>query len=84
MIVNTANVSGDFSQEGNLVTIDGAQYKVLGVDGTRVELTAYNRSSTWIPIKDIDTYLNDTFYNSLSNEVKNAIVPVDIYSNTYS
>lgn len=31
-------ISGDFSKRGNVVTIDGKQYKILGVNGTQAEI----------------------------------------------
>ena len=51
--VNVAGVVGDFSTKGNLVTVNGIQYRVLAVNGTQIKVmsmvdigsSAFNDSS---------------------------------------
>lgn len=85
--------------KGDLITmnLDGTdrQYRVLKiVDGTTVEVltmwnlstnTAFNSSgSNAYSGGNLDTYLNSTWYNSLSSAAKAAIVPKNINQYQYS
>lgn len=85
--------------KGDLITLnlDGSdrQYRVLKiVDGTTVEVlgmwnlstsTAFDSGGTnTYSGKTLDTYLNTTWYNTLSITAKNAIVPKNINQYGYS
>ena len=83
--------------KGDLITmnLDGTdrQYRVLKiVDGTTVEvLGMWNVSTSMVFGSNntysgsaLDTYLNTTWYNTLSTEAKNAIVPKNITQYTYA
>lgn len=84
--------------KGDLITLnlDGSnrQYRVLKiVDGTTVEvLTMWNVGTSVVFNSDnigtysgstLDTYLNTTWYNTLSSEAKNAITPKNINQYQY-
>lgn len=85
--------------KGDLITmnLDGTDrlYRVLKiVDGTTVEVLGMWNVSTSIKFdsngkstyagKTLDTYLNTTWYNTLSTTAKNAIVPKNINQYQYS
>lgn len=68
--------------KGDLITIESKQYRVLKVNGSVAEVLAmYNStdsqkfgSNGTYANSLLDTYLNQTFYNSLSTSMQNAIV----------
>lgn len=72
--------------KGDLIMLDGKQYRVLKINDTVAEVLAMYDAST-IRFDDvssgfkniyagrnIDTYCNDTFYNDLSASMKSAII----------
>lgn len=72
--------------KGDIITLDLKQYRVLKTEGTVAEVlcmydanssivfdTSSNYNNTYAG-KNIDTYCNNTFYNSLSSTMQNAIV----------
>ena len=72
--------------KGDIITLDSKQYRVLKLNGTVAEVlcmydanssikfdTSSNYNNTYAG-KNIDTYCNNTFYNSLSAAMKSAIV----------
>lgn len=75
-----------FPKKGNLINIDGKEYRVLKTDGTVVEVVCMYAPNTSIIFdtnssynntyenKNIDTYCNDIFYNTLSSTAQSAIV----------
>lgn len=72
--------------KGDLIMLDGKQYRVLKVNKNIAEVLcmyaananiAFNSVSTnynYYENSDIDTYCNNTFYSGLSSTMKNAIV----------
>lgn len=70
--------------KGDLIMIEGKQYRVLKIDDNIAEVLAmYNATSIKFDASgnskvyannSLDTYCNETFYNSLSMAMKNAIV----------
>lgn len=80
---------------GRIITIDDEDYRVIEVDGCEAKLLGmktissnlgYNGPSIikygyHIKYSDlgVDSYLNNTFYNSLSDELKAAIIPKYVY-----
>lgn len=92
---------------GDLITIDGKQFRVLKTEGTTAKVLGmfnnmkewYNNHSTVATFKNgktgqkyegslLDVRMNQTFYNSLSEQNRNAIIPKNveqrIYNITYS
>nr|DAG45241.1 MAG TPA: hypothetical protein [Caudoviricetes sp.] len=82
--------------KGDLITmnLDGTdrQYRVLKRDGNVAEvLTMWNVSTRQqfhgsrnvYSGSDLDTYLNSTWYNTLSSDAKNAIVPKNITQDSW-
>lgn len=75
---------GPMPAKGDLIMLDGKQYRVLKINGTIAEvLTMYDTtsmpfnsatSSNTYAEQALDTYCNDTFYNSLSASMRSAIV----------
>ncbi len=72
-----------YPNKGDLINIEGKQYRVLKTNGNVAEvLTMYNPSSvpqrfgtTQIYANSLaDTYCNETFYSGLSSALQNAIV----------
>lgn len=98
--VNTTFVSGDFSTKGNLVTINGTQYRVLSVNGTQVKVMSMDSVGDSAFSSNVTTsfgsfkgqkYAGSTldtemtnFYNSLPEAIKTAIVPQTIKQSMYS
>lgn len=68
--------------KGDLITIEDKQYRVLKINNTVAEVLAmYNIATSQIfgsnntyENSNLDTYCNNTFYNSLSSNIQNAIV----------
>lgn len=71
--------------KGDIITLDSKQYRVLKTEGTVAEvLEMYNSTtsqkfdtsgtSNVYANSDLDVYLSQTFYNSLSSAMQNAIV----------
>lgn len=74
---------GSVAHKGDLINIEGKQYRVLKTNGSVAEVLAmYNPSSTAQSFgttqiyanSSADTYCNETFYNGLSSALRNAIV----------
>lgn len=74
---------GSVANKGDLINIEGKQYRVLKTNGDIAEVLAmYNPSSTTQSFgttqiyanSSADTYCNETFYNGLSSTLRNAIV----------
>lgn len=74
---------GSVVNKGDLINIEGKQYRVLKTNGNVAEVLAmYNPSSTTQSFgttqiyanSSADTYCNETFYNGLSSAMKSAIV----------
>lgn len=74
---------GSVVNKGDLINIEGKQYRVLKTNGNVAEVLAmYNPSSTTQSFgttqiyanSSADTYCNETFYNGLSSALRNAIV----------
>lgn len=93
--INKSGVVGDFSRKGNLVTINGTQYRVLDVNGTQIKVMSmesvnnlvfnpYNPDNSTYANSTIDTYLNEDYYNSLTDSIRNAIVEQNINQSIYS
>lgn len=72
--------------KGDLITIESKQYRVLKTNGSVAEVLAmydastqkFDTNSSYNNIyagNNIDTYCNNTFYNSLSTTMQNALVP---------
>lgn len=71
--------------KGDLIMLEGKQYRVLKIDDTVAEVLAMYDASTSVAFdasgnskvyanNSLDTYCNETFYNSLSMTMKNTIV----------
>lgn len=71
--------------KGDIITLDSKQYRVLKTEGTVAEVLAMYNSTTSQKFdtsgtsnvyanSDLDVYLSQTFYNSLSSAMQNAIV----------
>ena len=68
--------------KGDLITIEDKQYRVLKINDTVAEVLAmYDAATSQIfgsnntyENSNLDTYCNNTFYNSLSSNIQNAIV----------
>ena len=73
--------------KGDIITLDSKQYRVLKTEGTVAEVlcmydsnsrvkfdSASSRYNNTYAGKSLDTYCNQTFYNSLSSTMQNAIV----------
>lgn len=68
--------------KGDLITIEDKQYRVLKTEGTVAEVLATRTIASLSTTKNsqvyagnaFDTYCNETFYNSLSTNMKNAII----------
>ncbi len=73
--------------KGDLIMLDGKQYRVLKINNTVAEILAMYDASSRIEFdsaasgynntyagKNIDTYCNNTFYSGLSSAMKTAIV----------
>lgn len=70
--------------KGDIITLDSKQYRVLKTEGTVAEVLAMydattsqafnTNNSNVYENSDLDAYCNQTFYNSLSNTMQNAIV----------
>ena len=85
--------------KGDIITMDlgngSKQYRVLKITGTSTALcigmynatssTTFGSNNTYAG-STLDTYLNQTFYNSLSDTGKGAIIPTNIiqYKYTYN
>lgn len=75
---------GKMPVKGDLISIDEKQYRVLKIDDTIAEVLAMYTATTDQTFNDeenniyanssLDTYLSQTFYNSLSTTMQNAIV----------
>ena len=73
-------------KKGDIITMDGKDYRVLKIDKTVAEVLAMYSPNTSIKFdsnssynntyenKNIDTYCNDTFYSTLSSAMQSAIV----------
>lgn len=86
---NKSGVEGDFSRKGNLVTINGNQFRVLSVNGTQAKLLAMDSYKS-IPFGANNTYSGSTldtemtnYYNTLPADVQNAIVEQNINQSKY-
>ena len=85
---------GDGTQKRfRVLSIDGSNAKLLGMDdlGNSVynatdRTIAFDNGSSYQNYEgsDLDTYLNTTYYNSLSNAVKSAIVDETLVQSCYS
>ncbi len=88
-----------YPNKGDLITLDGKEYRVLKTIGTVAEVLAMydatnsqrfsnTSASNTYENSALDTYCTSTFYNSLSTNIKNAIVEKtfqqDLWSNTSS
>lgn len=98
--VSNTFVSGDFSSKGNLVTINGTQYRVLAVNGTQAKVMSMNSVGSsafssnvttsfgsYTSQKYADSNLDQAminYYNSLPEAIKTAIVPQTIKQSMYS
>ena len=68
--------------KGDLITIEDKQYRVLKTEGTVAEVLAMDAERSISTTKNsqvyagnaFDTYCNEEFYNSLSTNMKNAII----------
>lgn len=68
--------------KGDLITIEDKQYRVLKITNTIAEVLAmYNAATSQIfgsnntyENSDLDKFCNNTFYNTLSSNIQNAIV----------
>ena len=71
--------------KGDIITLDSKQYRVLKIEGTVAEVLAMYDASTSQAFNtsvnrnvyensSLDVYLSQTFYNSLSTTMQNAIV----------
>ena len=74
-----------YPKKGDLITLDGKEYRVLKTEGSVAEVLAmYNSTdsqkfdtsgkSNVYANSSLDVYLSQTFYNSLSTATQNAIV----------
>ena len=72
--------------KGNLIKIDGLQYRVLSIEAEKAKLLAMFTPSTQVFVSsgntyengNLDTYLNTTWYNTLSSNMKTAIIPTTL------
>lgn len=75
----------EMPNKGDIITMDGKDYRVLKIDKTVAEVLAMYDTSTLkfdtnssvnntYEGKNIDTYCNNTYYNALSASMKSAIV----------
>ena len=81
--------------EGDIIYFDddSQRYRILKMDGSKaLVLALFNASDSKVfnlnvsNVYDgskLDTYLNDTWYDTLSDTMKGAIQPTDIIQNTY-
>ena len=75
-----------YPKKGDLINIDGKEYRVLKINGAVAEVVCMYSLNTSIKFdtnssynntyegKNIDTYCNNTFYGSLSSAIQSAIV----------
>ena len=73
-----------YPKKGDIITMDGKDYRVLKVDKDIAEVFCMYDANSAISFnshgsnvyadKELDTYCNSTFYNSLSSAIKSAII----------
>lgn len=80
------DVKKEMPVKGDLIMLDGKQYRVLKTNDTVAEVLAMYDANSSITFdgspayhntyagKSLDIYCNDTFYNGLSAEMKDAII----------
>ena len=85
IVSNQYNMNIEMPNKGDIITMDGKDYRVLKIDKTVAEVLAMYDTSTLkfdtnssvnntYEGKNIDTYCNNTYYNALSTSMKSAIV----------
>lgn len=87
------DVKKEMPVKGDLITLDGKQYRVLKINNSVAEVLSMadansnqtfntNNSNTYNG-SDLDTYLNITWYSALSSAMKTAIVAKTISQESY-
>ena len=79
--ISRKSIYGSVAHKGDLINIEGKQYRVLKTNGNVAEVlamydageSAYGNTQIYSG-STMDTYCNETFYGTLSTNVKNAIV----------
>lgn len=82
MVSNQWIPQSNMPVKGDLITIEDKQYRVLKINKSVAEVLAmYDAETSQIfgstntyENSNLDTYCNNTFYNSLSSDIQNAIV----------
>ena len=87
--IDADSVPGKLSK-GGLIEIEGQEYRVLKLNGTVAEVVAMSDADTMAfgsnavyADSTVDTYLNETWYNTLSGKLKNAIIPKTFHQDTW-
>lgn len=88
------NINGDIPgklSKGELIEIEGQEYRVLKLNGTVAEVVGMSDASVMTfgsnavyEDSNIDTYLNETWYNALSDKLKNAIIPKTFHQDVWA
>lgn len=88
--------SSAYPVKGDIITLDGKNYRVLKIDGSVAEVLCMYDANSSIEFdtsspsnntyagKNIDTYCNDTFYSGLSSAMKSAIVDKTFTQDSWS
>ena len=86
---------GEYPVKGNLITLDGKQYRVLKINGAIAEVLAMYDSTAMQKFNDsaasnvyanssLDLYMTSDFYQSLSTAVQNAIIEKTLQQDAWS
>lgn len=81
---------GPMPAKGDILTIESKQYRILKINGNIAELLSLYDTGTKVQFASsyagsgVDTYCNDTFYNSLSSTMKAAIIDKTFNQDSWS
>lgn len=85
---------GPMPAKGDILTIESKQYRILKINGNIAELLSLYDTGTKVQFDSsntgtyagngVDTYCNDTFYNSLSSTMKAAIIDKTFNQDSWS
>ena len=88
--IDADSVPGRLSK-GGLIEIEGQEYRILKLNGTVAEVVAMSDADTMTfgsnavyANSTVDTYLNETWYNTLSDKLKAAIIPKTFHQDTWA
>lgn len=81
---------GPMPAKGDILTIESKKYRILKINGNIAELLSLYDTGTKVQFASsyagsgVDTYCNDTFYNSLSSTMKAAIIDKTFNQDSWS